>query len=67
MIIERANTEVIFRLPSNVDIDDLQSIADFFEYKELASKSTAKQEEIDELVETIKKGRWNKTKKLLEE
>ncbi len=57
MIIERTNNEVIFRLPANMDVDELQDIADMLEYKEIAQKSKATQQDVDSLVKTIKKGR----------
>lgn len=63
MIIERTNDEIIFRLPGDINVDDLQEMADFFEYLEIARKSKAKQEDVDTLVKSIKKGRWEKTRK----
>ena len=62
MIIERTNKEVIFRFSSNIDVDDLQDMTDLFEYMEIAKKSHASQNDVDRLVKTIKKGRWEKTK-----
>ena len=63
MIIERTKKEIIFRLPSNIKIEILQDIAELFEFNEIVKKSTANQKEVDDLVKTIKKGRWTKTKK----
>lgn len=63
MIIERTNNEIIFRLPGDINLDDLQDMADFFEYLEIARKSKAKQNDVDTLVKSIKKGRWEKTRK----
>ncbi len=65
MIIERTNNEIIFRLPANMNVDELQDIADMLEYKEIAKKSKATQQDVDSLVKTIKKGRWRKTKSKL--
>ena len=62
MIIERTKDEVTFRLPSNINVDDLQDLADLFEFKEITAKSAATQKDVDDLVNTIKKGRWSKTK-----
>jgi hypothetical protein len=67
MIIERTKNEVIFRLPANTNIDDLQDISDLFEFRELSNKSKATQADVDALVKTIKKGRWAKTKARLSE
>ncbi len=62
MIIERTKKEIIFRLSRDINVDDLQDMTDFFEFKEIAKKSKAKQKDVDELVKSIKKGRWGKTK-----
>ncbi len=65
MIIESTKDEVIFRLPKNTNLDDLQDFADYFQYRTIAKKSKATQTEVDNLVKEIKKGRWGKTKKQL--
>ncbi len=65
MIIERTKNEVIFRLPSSINLDDLQSIADLLEFKELSKKSKATEKNVDSLAKTIKSGRWNKPKSTL--
>jgi len=62
MIIERTKNEVIFKLSGKINIDDLQDMSDLFEFKEISAKSKASQKEVDKLVKTIKKGRWEKTK-----
>ena len=62
MIIERTKNEVVFRVSGKTNIDDLQDIADLLEYKEISSKSKASQKDVDTLVSSIKKGRWDKTK-----
>ena len=62
MRIERTSNEVIFRLPSTTKLEDLQDIANYFSFKEIARKSEATQKNVDDLVKKIKKGRWNKTK-----
>jgi hypothetical protein len=65
MIIERTKKEVIFRLPATINVDDLQDMADMLEYREIAKKSKATQEDVEDLVKTIKKGRWAQTKSKL--
>ncbi len=65
MQIERTKDEVIFRLPADIDIDDLQAIADLLTYKELTKKFKVSQEEVDDLVKEVKKGRWAETKSKL--
>lgn len=62
MKIERTEDEVIFRVSADTDIDDLQAIANLLTYKELTSKFSVSQQEVDDLVKEIKKGRWEKTK-----
>lgn len=65
MIIERTSNEIIFRFPKNLILDDLQDLTDLFEYKELSKNSKVSQKEVENLVKSIKKGRWKKTKKAL--
>jgi len=65
MIIERTKGEIIIRLPGDINIDELQDMTDWIKYKEITSKSKAKQEEVDSLVNEIKRGRWNKRKSAL--
>lgn len=65
MIIERTSKEIIFRLPTSTKLEDLQEVANLFAFKEIAKKSTATQKDVDDLVQKIKKGRWDKTKKKL--
>ena len=43
MIIERTSKEVVFRLPSNTKLEDLQEIANLFAFKEISRKSKATQ------------------------
>jgi hypothetical protein len=65
MIIESAKSEIIIRLPGDMNIDDLQDMTDWFQYKELTRKSKAKQVDVDSLVNQIKKSRWDKRKEML--
>ena len=65
MIIERTKDEIIIRLPADINIDDLQDMTNWFQYKELTRNSKAKQEDVDALVNQVKKGRWNKRKESL--
>lgn len=63
MIIENKANELVIRLSKNLKVDDLQDIIDFLEYKELTKKNKTPQNEVDDLVKSIKKGRWGKTTK----
>ena len=65
MIIERTDNEIIIRLPGDMNIDELQDLKDWFQYKEVTRKSKAKQSDVDCFVSKIKKGRWNKRKAML--
>jgi hypothetical protein len=62
MKIERTKKEVIIRIPASVNVDDMQDLADLIRYKEISSKSQATQEDVDNLVNDVKRGRWDKTK-----
>lgn len=62
MIIERTKKEVVFRLPGNLSVDDLQDMTDWLEFIGLAKRSKAVQKDVNDLVKKIKKGRWAKTK-----
>nr|MBI1231647.1 hypothetical protein [Cytophagales bacterium] len=64
MIIENKANELVIRLSKNLKVDDLQDIIDFLEYKELTKKNKTPQNEVDDLVKSIKKGRWGKTTKI---
>ncbi len=65
MIIERTESEIIIRLPGDINIDELQDMTDWFQYKEITRNSKAKQADVDALVCQIKKGRWDRRKALL--
>mgnify|MGYP007067823913 CR=1 FL=1 len=65
MIVERTKKEVIIKLPNNTNIDTLQDVMDWIEFKELSRKAKATQKQVDSLVKEIKKDRWSKTKALL--
>jgi hypothetical protein len=58
MLIERANKEVIIRLPSYVDTKGQKRLVDYLTYKEATSKSKAKQSDVNVLAKQIKKGWW---------
>jgi hypothetical protein len=58
MQIERTNKEIIIRLPSTVNTDDLQRFIDYLCYKEATANSQAKQEDVDKLAKDVKKGWW---------
>lgn len=65
MIVERTKNEIIFRIPGNVDFEELQDLSDWFKFLEISRKSKAKQDDVDILVNEIKKGRWERRKSML--
>lgn len=57
MIIERTPNEVIVRLSPSINIEELQRVLNYLEYKEATVDSEATQEEVDALVAEVKKVR----------
>jgi len=49
MKVERSSKEIVIRLSPKTDISGLQKILDYLKFKEIASKSKATQDQIDEL------------------
>lgn len=64
MIVERKNNEILVRLSPQTNTSDLQDLLDYLEYKELVSKSKAKQTDIDKLVKEINHSMMEKVRKL---
>jgi len=65
MIVERQNNEILVRFSSERNASDIQTIIDYLRYIELTSNSTATEDDIDNLLDLVKKGRWERTKKEL--
>jgi hypothetical protein len=63
MIVERTKEEILVRLPSNVDLSELQDILDYLKYKEVTSYSKASQADVNMLAEQANYSMWEKTKK----
>ena len=59
MTIERTVDEIIIRIPSSINVDDIQQLIDYLTYKKIISKSQATQKDVDTLVAIVKKGRWS--------
>ena len=64
MIVERINNEILVRLSPQTNTSDLQDMLDYLEYKELVSKSKAKQSDIDELAKKVNRSMMEKVRKL---
>jgi hypothetical protein len=62
MIVERKKDEIIVRLPSDVDLSELQNMIDYLKYKELTSQSKAKQSDADKLAKEANKSIWAEIK-----
>ncbi len=62
MQIERTNKEILIRLSSGTDLVGLQRVLDYLKFREIASKSTASQKQIDELANESKETWWSKNK-----
>ena len=59
MKIERTPEEIIIRISSSTNIDDIQQLIDYLTYKQIVSKSQATQKDVDLLVAKVKEGRWS--------
>ncbi len=62
MTIERTADEIIVKLPTNVNIEEIQRFLDYLRYKEIVAKSTATQEDADKLAREVNKSWWDKNK-----
>ena len=65
MLVERRNNEILVRFSAGIKTSRIQTILDYLRYEELTSKSTASEEDIDEFLKEVKKGRWDRTKEEL--
>lgn len=62
MVFERTANEVIIRLPSNINWEELELMIKFIKYRERVAKSKAKQEDIDQLATDVNKQWWAENK-----
>lgn len=62
MVLERTASEVIIRLPANINREDLELMIRFVKYKQNVSKSKATQDEIDQLARDVNKQWWEENK-----
>lgn len=62
MVLERTDSEIIIRLPKNINWEDLELLLKFIRYKEIVSKSRASQDEIDALAKEINVQWWEENK-----
>ncbi|MEQ8474013.1 MAG: hypothetical protein RIC35_22645 [Marinoscillum sp.] len=62
MDIQRTDSEILFRLPANIDTLGLQRMIDYLKYKEATAESRADQAEIDKLAKESKANWWKENK-----
>jgi hypothetical protein len=62
MIIESKEDEIIIRISSDVNLEEIQKSLDFIRYKEILAKSKGTQEDADVLAEKINSDWWNENK-----
>ena len=58
MIIERTASEFVIRFPFTTDSEQMQDVIDYLRYKELTSKYSVAQSEVDILAQTINRNWW---------
>ena len=63
MLIERKKDEIIIRISSMVNIDELQDFIEYVRYKELGAGIKVPQKEIDKLASDLNKEWWKKNRK----
>jgi len=62
MKIERVDNEIIIKISADTDRTGLERLLNFLRLREITSKSSASQEQIDEQSEEIKFGWWKKNR-----
>jgi hypothetical protein len=62
MIIESKDNEIVIRISSNVNLEDIQKSLDFIRYKEISSKSTGTRQDADRLAKEVNSDWWSKNK-----
>ncbi len=62
MLVERTNKEIIIRLPSSVDTEDLQDFLNYARYKELTANFKTDQKKVDKIANKINAKWWAKNR-----
>ena len=62
MIIQSKEGEIIIRILSDVNLEDIQKSLDFIRYKEILSKSKGTVEDADALAKRLNHDWWSKNK-----
>ncbi len=62
MIIESKDDEIVIRISSDVNLEEIQKSLDFIRYKEIISKSKGTQADADALARQVNKDWWDRNK-----
>ena len=62
MMIERTADEIVIKVSSSVDTEDLQDLINYLRYKELTAEIKIDQEDIDKLADQINKDWWSENR-----
>lgn len=62
MDIQRTDSEILLRLPANIDTLGLQRLIDYLKYKEATAESETDQAEIDKLAKESKANWWKENR-----
>lgn len=54
MIVEKQQGQIIIKLSDSVDLSEIKNTLNFLRFKEITSKSEAREEEFEELLNNIK-------------
>jgi hypothetical protein len=62
MTIERTAEAIIVKLPTNINIEEIQRFLNYLRYKKVVAKSKATQDDIDKLAREVNKRWWEENK-----
>jgi hypothetical protein len=62
MVIERTDSEIIFRLPADTDTSGFERIVNYLKYKEAIRKNKGTEQQANELADESKKSWWAENK-----
>lgn len=62
MTVSRVDGEIIIKLSSDIKLEEIQRFLNYLRYKEITSKSTANQEDANQLAKNVNQSWWEKNK-----
>ncbi|MEQ8905364.1 hypothetical protein [Ekhidna sp.] len=62
MNIEQTKDEILIRVPKSTDLNGVERLLEFIRFREIASKSNATDDQIDELANQSKNQWWDRNK-----